>query len=199
MRKPTRVCSLHCVQISCTFERSIGASNSMMPGWVCWLPACWRFWCFLTMLTCSTTTRLFLGSTRRTCPCCPLSLPAMTFTVSPFFIRCMSYFLRPRAAQLKCFGRERYNFGIASFAQFAGHRAKNTSPARVLPVRFEDHRRIVVKADIRAVITAIFLDGPHNYGPYNITFLDHTLRHSLLDCRDHHLANRAVAAFPAAH
>src|ERR1700733_1879853 len=40
------------------------------------------FMCFLTIITPSTRTRFFSAMTRRTRPCLPLSLPAMTATLS---------------------------------------------------------------------------------------------------------------------
>ena len=74
-----------------TLDRLIGASFSTMPPWTCCLPACCARWCFLTIFTRSTITRSSLVRIRSTVPCCPRSFPAITCTVSPFLMRCISH------------------------------------------------------------------------------------------------------------
>src|SRR6478736_4726531 len=84
-RKPTRVTPLP--STSMTFETWIGASAVMMPPVVPARPP-WltTLVCRLTRLTPSTMTRSSSRSTWITLPSAPLSLPAITLTVSPFLM-----------------------------------------------------------------------------------------------------------------
>src|SRR3954454_14768287 len=84
-RKPTRVTPSPSTSI--TLETWIGASAVMMPPVVPARPP-WltTLVCRLTRLTPSTMTRCSSRSTWITLPSAPLSLPAMTLTVSPFLM-----------------------------------------------------------------------------------------------------------------
>src|SRR5690606_10522025 len=84
-RYPTRV-GLPSESRIITFETWIGASCVMIPPvfaprWVVRIRSC-----FLIRFTPSTRTFCSRGKAARTLPLAPLSLPAMTMTVSPFLI-----------------------------------------------------------------------------------------------------------------
>src|SRR6056297_4138060 len=88
--KPTRV-GLPLASSSARLLRSIGIAFGMRPPWLVWL---WRVW-RTTMFTPSTTAFPALGSTDEIVPSLPLSLPARTTTLSPFFsLAAMSKHLR---------------------------------------------------------------------------------------------------------
>src|SRR5579859_1026684 len=146
------------------------------------------------MLTRSTITRPSWWFTRRTVPFCPRSFPAITWTVSPFLMRCMitfPYFLQR-------FGSQRHDLGVASFAQFTRYRPEDAGSARVLRFGFQDHGGIVVETDIRTVVAAIFFRHSDDDGVYHVALLDHTLRRSLLDRGNHHIPDVCITALGAA-
>src|SRR6478609_5150798 len=102
----------------------------MIPPVVPPRPPCWTtLVCFLTRLTPSTTTRCSSRSTRITLPSAPLSLPAITFTVSPFliFMECF-----PISEHLRC---QRDDLHEPLVTQLATHRAEDARTTRltVLP------------------------------------------------------------------
>ena len=80
---PTRAGLLQRVQTSMTLEILIDASRSISPA--C-LTCCLALLCVLIMFTPSISTRFCRGYTKRTLPFLPLSLPAMTRTLSSFRI-----------------------------------------------------------------------------------------------------------------
>jgi hypothetical protein len=82
-RLPIRVGCAQLGQISMTLETWIVPSIVMMPP--CWFLVDGRV-AFLIMDTPSTVTRSLYGYARRTLPSLPLSLPAMTWTLSPLRI-----------------------------------------------------------------------------------------------------------------
>src|SRR5712691_2019182 len=77
---PVRDGRSHFPQTTMTFERWMNPSRSMMPPCRSF---CVGRWCFLIMLTCSTSTRPAAGTTRSTLPRLPRSLPPRTATISP--------------------------------------------------------------------------------------------------------------------
>src|SRR6478672_13911073 len=105
----------------------MGASAVMMPPPV---PPCWAaLVCRLMRFTPSTTTRPCSRSTSMTLPSAPLSLPAITLTVSPFLILTLiSEHLR----------RQRNDLHELLVAQLTAH---GTEDARAtgLPVGTKDH------------------------------------------------------------
>src|SRR3978361_546189 len=122
-----------------TLETWIGASAVTMPPVLPARPP-WltTLVCFLTRLPPSPITRCSSRSTWMTLPSAPLSLPAITLTVSPFLIlTLMSEHLR----------RERNDLHDLLVAQLA---ARGTEDARAagLPVGPEDHGGVLVEADV---------------------------------------------------
>src|SRR5262249_43169924 len=78
--RPMRVCAPHSGQPSCPLDACSDASRSTMPP-LMFRPGFGFVW-RLIMLTPSTTSRFFRGSTLSTRPRLPRSLPAMTSTLS---------------------------------------------------------------------------------------------------------------------
>src|SRR5690349_12555634 len=170
--------------MSFTFETSIELSCSAMPPLMFFCGLGRTF--FLTIATCSTSTRPFPGNTRSTRPSLPLSRPAMTLTWS---LRRMSYllcimielfepsFTKSRQAlqqnfPSQNFGRERNDLQELFFAQFPSHGTKYARANR-LPGFIDQHRRILIEADVGAVAAPRFLAHAHHYG----------LDHGALLCR----------------
>src|ERR1700709_1048641 len=132
--------------------------------------------CFLTRFTPSTTTRCSSRCTWITLPSAPLSLPAITLTVSPFliFIACF-----PISEHLRC---ERDDLHEPLVSQLAAHRAEDARAARVarpppgapgaedgraarLAVLPQDDRGVLVELDVGPVRAAALLSGAHDHGP----------------------------------
>src|SRR6478672_10309152 len=117
----------------------IGASAVMMPPvlpsrppWL--ITLVWR----LIRLTPSTITRCSSRSTWMTLPSAPLSLPAITLTVSPFLIRTLiSEHLR----------RQRDDPHELLVAQLAAHGAEDARAAG-FTVGLEDHCGVLVELDV---------------------------------------------------
>src|SRR5256885_2850071 len=116
-------------QISFTFEIAIGLSCSAMPPLMFFCGLGRTF--FLTIITCSTSTRPFSGNTRNTRPSFPRSRPEMTFTWS---LRRMSYAFcimvetllsYSKNFRLKNFRRDRNDLQKLLLAQLAGHLTKH--------------------------------------------------------------------------
>src|SRR5262249_49006892 len=135
---PTRVGFLSFGSMSMTLEMWIGPSFSITPPTV---SARWAFgtccgrWWRLTMFRPSTKTFDFFGSTRRTRPVLPRSLPLMTTTSSSrrIFIAMLEH-LRRKADDLH----------EVALAQLARHRAEDAGAARVV-LRVDDHRGVLVE------------------------------------------------------
>src|SRR4051812_22883627 len=127
-----------------TFEMWMGASAVMMPPVVPARPP-WLtdLVCFLTRLTPSTITRCSSRSTWMTLPSAPLSLPAITLTVSPFLILTLiSEHLRG----------QRNDLHELLLAQLAADRPEDAG-ATGLPVGLEDHCCVLVETDVGTVGT----------------------------------------------
>src|SRR3954466_10990863 len=118
----------------------------------------------------STYTRSRLGSTRMTLPVLPLSLPAMTTTVSSVLILMASEHLR----------RERDDLPEAAVAQLARHRPEDARPARVV-LGVDDHRRILVEGDVGAVVAPELLLRPHDDRLDDVALLDRPVWVGLFD------------------
>src|SRR5579859_3959460 len=104
--------------------------------------------CFLTIMTPSTRRRSLSAMTRRTRPCLPLSLPAMTSTLSLRLILMLAMMLslflgytEPESGKkvneffyfsLDNFRRERYDLEELFLAQLAGHGAKDAGADRLV-------------------------------------------------------------------
>src|SRR3954466_6532445 len=136
----------------------------------------------------STYTRSRLGSTRMTLPVLPLSLPAMTTTVSSVLILMASEHLR----------RERDDLHEAAVAQLARHRPEDARPARVV-LGVDDHRRVLVERDVGAVVAAELLLRADHDGLHDLALLDRPLRVGGLDGGRDDVPDAGIATARAAH
>src|SRR5689334_3927807 len=119
-------------QTSMTLEQSSGASKSTMPPCATCTPPrrcpalVWR----LSRLTPLTTILCWSGRVRRTSPCLPLSLPAMTMTGSPAASssqRRLDWVLFFSMSSLQDLRRERDDLHEVALAELAGDRSEDTS------------------------------------------------------------------------
>src|SRR4051812_45270971 len=132
----------------------------------------------------STKTRDFLGSTRRTLPVLPRSLPEMTMTSSSRrILRAILEHLRGEADDLH----------EVALAQLAGHRPEDARPARVV-LRVDDHGGVLVEGDVGAVVAAEGLFRAHDDRRDHLALLDRALRVRLLDRRGDDVAHARIAA-----
>src|SRR3954447_222809 len=185
-RKPTRVTPSPSTSI--TLDTWMGASVVMIPPVVPPRPPCWTtLVCFLTRLTPSTTTRRSSRSTRITLPSAPLSLPAITFTVSPFliFMECF-----PISEHLRC---QRDDLHEPLVAQLAPDRAEDARATR-LAVLPQDDRGVLVELDVRPVGAAALLRGAHDDGLDDVAFLDVAAGDGVLDRADDDVTDAGVPA-----
>src|SRR3954469_1484986 len=158
----------------------------MMPPVVPERPPPWTtLVCFLTRLTPSTTTRCSSRSTRITLPSAPLSLPAITLTVSPFliFIACF-----PWSEHLRC---QRDDLHELLVAQLAPDRAEDARAAG-LAVGLEDHCGVLVELDVRTVRTAALLAGAHDDSLDDVALLDVAAGDGVLDGGDDDVTDACV-------
>src|SRR3954471_1169210 len=150
---------------SITLDTWIGASAVMIPPVVPARPP-WltTLVCFLTRFTPSTTTRCSSRSTWITLPSAPLSLPAITLTVSPFLIFMPCF---PISEHLRC---ERDDLHEPLVAQLAADGAEDARAARptVLP---QDHRGVLVELDVGPVGAPAFLGGADDDRPDDVALL----------------------------
>src|SRR3954452_24891364 len=78
-------------------------------------------------------------------------------------------------------------------AQLAGHRPEDARPARVVGL-VDDHRGVLVEADVRAVVAAEGLLRAHDDRADDLALLDRALRRGLLDGRGDDVPHAGVAA-----
>src|SRR6185437_9005336 len=167
--------------------------STMPPG----CPMAGRVWRF-TMLTPWTRTRLSFGRTRRTSPVLPLSLPAMTTTLSPFLIFSLLMSNDPGSQRgSQNFGRERNDLHELAGAQLARHRSEDARANR-LALLVDEHRRVAVEADGAAVRAADFLCRADDHRLVHVALLDAAARDCLLDRDDDDGANGRRPAMRAA-
>src|SRR5262245_20257892 len=135
--------------MSCTLLACSAASRSTMP------PLIFRCGfgrvCRLMMFTPSTSSRLSAGTTRRTRPRLPRSLPAITMTVS---LRRIGVWTRDM--WLQHLGRERDDLYEPSLSQFAGHGSEDTRPNRLVLIVDEDGG-VPVEPDVTAIAAPLLL------------------------------------------
>src|SRR5689334_3774570 len=185
-------------QTTITFEMEMGDSCSAIPPLMlrCGLGRTF----FFTIITCSTNTLLVPGNTRSTRPCLPLSRPVITFTVS---LRLMSTLvcivclqpigglsvpssaLNSRLAlsqssflqnfRLQNFRRQRNNLQKLLFSQLAGHGTKHACPNRLAGL-IDQHRGILIKANIGAVPPAMLLALAHDHAFHYRALLGRAIR-----------------------
>src|SRR5262249_42314322 len=82
-------------------------------------------------------------------------------------------------------------------AQLAGHRPEDAGATRLLVV-VDQHHRVLVEADVRAVLAAPLLDRPHHHRLRDVALLDRGARDRVLHGYDHDVAEPAVALVVAA-
>src|SRR5262249_58897282 len=139
----------------------IAASKCSMPPALAPRPVVVMRLCLVTRLMPSTTTLFVAGSAEMTLPRTPRSLPAMTTTSSPFLT----------FIGLQHLGCERNDLHEPLVAQLPAHRAEDAR-ATWLPVRPDQHRRVLVEADVAAVGTPSFLGGADDHGFHHVALLD---------------------------
>src|SRR6056297_768477 len=136
------------------------------------------------MFTPSTTALPDLGSTDWIAPSLPLSLPASTTTLSPFF----SF-----AAILQHLRGERDDFHEFLGPQFTHHRPENTGADGVTGI-VEDNGGVAVKTNRGAVLAADFLGGAHDNSLADVAFLDAAARNGFLHRHDDDVADGRIFA-----
>src|SRR3954466_16060095 len=115
-------------------------------------------------------------------PVLPLSLPEITMTSSSV-----------RSFISEHLRRERDDLHEPAVAQLAGHRPEDARPARdVLLV--DDHRGVLVQADVGAVVAAEGLLRAHDDRADDLALLDRSLRRGLLDGRCNVVPDARIAA-----
>src|SRR5262245_289153 len=148
-----------------------------MPASVVWV----AFLCRLTTFTPSRVTRPVLGFTRSTRARLPFSSPEITCTVSPLVTWSLKRglgWLRSRRRFLKTSGfisdhlrRERYDLHVLLFPELAGHRPEDAGGARLALV-VDQHRGILVEADVGAVLAPGLFRGAHDDRLGHVALLD---------------------------
>src|SRR5688572_948051 len=121
-----------------------------------------------------------------TLPFAPLSLPAITCTVSPFLIF-MSEHLRGEGDDLH----------EPLVAQLAPDRAEDAGPPR-LAVRLDQHGGVLVEPDVGAIRPPALLDGAHDDGLDHVTALHAGAGDGVLHRGDDRVADTCVAPAGAA-
>src|SRR6185312_17053384 len=117
-----------------------------------------------------------------TLPFAPLSLPAITSTVSPF-LTFMSEHLR----------RQRNDLHVALVAQFTADRPEDAGAARVA-VGLDQHRGVLVELDVGTVRTTLLLDGANDDGLDHVALLHTGTGDCVLDGGDDDVADARVPA-----
>src|SRR5918999_3666783 len=164
-------------QTTCTLLIWIGTGRSRIPP--CWVRCRERGWRLAMLMPGTTTPRpRFVRSTRSTVPRLPRSLPARTSTVSPLRTFIGLQHLR----------RERHDLHVIALPQLAGDRAEDARPAWV-PLWGDEHRRVLVEADVASVGPAVLLRGADHHGTDDIALLDPRVGERLLHAGDDHVAD----------
>src|SRR6185312_15485274 len=195
---PTRVGCLQVGQTIITFDTSSGIGFDTIPPGIIVAPPMrvvsrigrgfvWR----LPMLRFSTITCRSRGRAWRTRPCLPRSLPASTWTRSPFLIRMV-------VAISEHLGGEADDLHEVLLTQLAGDGPEDARSTRVQLV-VDDDGGVLVEADQRAVTSAIGLLRPDDDRSHDLALLDRALRRCGLHCSDDLVADASVSAARAAH
>src|SRR5687767_7956158 len=157
---PTRSPFLVAGLKSATLDTCSGISLSMIPPVMPFIGI--GRWCFFTRFAPSTST-CWSSTMRSTVPRLPRSRPVVTMTWSPLRI------LRIPVPS-EHFGREGHDLHEALGAQLARHRPEDARADR-LELRREQHGRVRVELDQRAVVAAYALRGAHHHGVVDLAFL----------------------------
>src|SRR4051794_13950502 len=124
-----------------------------------------------------------------TLPVLPLSLPAMTTTLSS---------ARSFAGISEHLRGERDDLHEPAVAQLARHRAEDARAARVV-LGVDDHRGVLVEGDVGAVVAPELLLRAHDDRLDDVALLDRPLRVGLLDRGHDGVPHARVATARAAH
>src|SRR6266487_1475629 len=155
--------------------------------------------CRLSRFTPLTTILCWSGMVRRTSPCLPLSLPAMTITGSPgarsSHRRLGCGLLRSKV--LENLRSERDDLHEVALAQLAGDGPEDARAAWVVGLR-QEHRRVFVEADQRAVRPLVLLLHANDDRLHHLALLDLAARLGGLDGRGDDVAHVGVLAVVAA-
>src|SRR5881392_2493035 len=162
-----------------------------------WPALVWR----LSRLTPLTTILCWSGRVRRTSPCLPLSLPAVTITGSPGARssqrRLGSGLFFSIGFRLQDLRGERDDLHEVALAQLARDGPEDAGAARVVGCG-EKHGRVLVEADQGPVRALVFLVYPHHDRLNHLTLLDLAARLGGLDRRGDDVADVVVLAVVAA-
>src|ERR671934_2602414 len=90
------------------------------------------------------------------------------------------------------------DFHEVAVAQLAGHRPENPGAARVV-LWTQDHGRVLVEPDRRAVLPAELTRGAHDHRLHHFALLDLAARGGHGDCSSDHVADARVLAVMTAH
>src|SRR5262245_49559825 len=160
----------------------IGMSLSMIPPCIVDLVA---RWCFFATLTPSTIAMRRSGITRVISPSLPMSLPESTITRSPlrsFSFSAMSEHLR----------REGDDAHEAAVAQLPTDRAEDARAAG-LQLLIDEHRGVLVEADVAAVRAASLLLRAYDDALHDLALLHGSTGHGVLHGGDEDVADARVA------
>src|SRR3954451_18780914 len=116
-----------------------------------------------------------------TLPLAPLSLPEITWTVSPFLIFMSEH--------LRC---QRDDLHELLVAQLAADRAEDAGAPRLV-VRLDQHGGVLVEPDVAAVRAALLLGGADHDRLDDVALLDGGTRNRVLDRGDDDAADARVA------
>src|SRR6266498_63950 len=148
-----------------------------------------------------------------TLPLAPLSLPAMTTTVSPFLIfmpappvgrrsswpgfHCACWFARCARSRSQHLRRQADDLHEPLVAQLAADRAEDAGTAGVATV-LDDHGGVLVEPDVRAVGAALLLGGTDDDRLDDVALLHTRARDGVLDRGHDDVADARVTATGAA-
>src|SRR5882757_796561 len=116
-----------------------------------------------------------------TLPLAPLSLPAMTTTVSPFLIFISEH--------LRCQGDDLHETLVP---QLSADRPEDAGAPRLV-VRADQHGGVLVELDVRAVRPALLLGGTDDHGLHHVALLHRGTGDGVLDRGDDDVADARVA------
>src|SRR3990167_7916366 len=160
---------------------------AIWPFWPCFFGLIFFFFMFIP----STIIFSSAGITLATLPVLPLSLPAIIFTISPFFI-----FIK----FLHHFRRQRNYLVISPFLDFSRNRPEDSSAQRFVFGFVQKHDGVLVKSDIRPVFSSESVFLPDDESVMDFFLLDRFSRFSRLYGNDDNLAQLGVSFFaPAEH
>src|ERR1019366_7497173 len=132
-------------------------------------------------------TMLRSGMTRVISPCLPMSLPDRTSTRSPFLRRIFT-----RSVISEHLRSERHDPHEPAVPKLSSHRAEDAGTAW-LHLVVDQHRCVLIEADVAAVSPPTFLLRPHDDALDNFTLLHCRAGHRVFDSRDEHVADPGVA------